>query len=339
MQKNLERALAHLPSPDPLKRAQLPTLPAAALDAVMERYPPAQLDDIEGLVGRLPIDHRVGIAPNLRGGHRAARARLTAFLQQGLPKYHEARNHPDENAASGLSPYLHFGHLSTHEIFYALCKAESWDGVPRGDRRSGTREGFWGLSAGAEAFLDELVTWRELAYNTAATLPDYELYPSLPAWAQATLAAHARDPRPERYTLEQLERAQTSDPIWNAAQTELVREGRMQNYLRMLWGKKILQWSKSPQEALSHMIELNNKYAIDGRDPNSYAGIFWVLGRYDRPWAPQRPIFGSIRYMSSDATRRKLKLRDYLSRFAASGDALSAASSKPAATRPRAGSR
>ncbi|HEX6243647.1 MAG TPA: deoxyribodipyrimidine photolyase [Polyangiales bacterium] len=319
MQKNLERALSHVPAPDPLLRARLPELPAAALRQLERRYPRARLDALEPLLSALPIDHTVGVAPHLRGGHTAARSRLQGFLERGLPKYHDARNHPDEDAASGLSPYLHFGHIGTHEVFHALCKAESWDGIPRGDRRAGTREGFWGLSPSAEGFLDELVTWRELAYNTAATLPDYERYDSLPAWARTTLAAHAKDPRPTLYTLKQLERAETYDEIWNAAQRELVREGRMHNYLRMLWGKKILEWSKSPREALERMVELNNKYAVDGRDPNSYAGICWVLGRYDRPWGPLRPIFGSIRYMSSDATRKKLKLREYLKRHAPDG--------------------
>jgi deoxyribodipyrimidine photo-lyase len=314
MQKNLERALTHLPAPNPLQRAKLPTL-AVSLRGVEKRYPRAELDDIPALLAKLPIDHTVDVAPRLHGGHTAGKARLDAFFARGLSRYAEGRNHPDEDVASGLSPWLHFGQLGTHEIFYELCKRETWDGIPRGDRRSGTRDGFWGLSPNAEAFLDELITWRELSYNAAATLPNYESYASLPAWAKATLAAHAADARPQLYTLKQLEQAQTHDPIWNAAQTELVREGRMHNYLRMLWGKKILEWSKSPRVALQRMIELNNKYAIDGRDPNSYAGMFWVLGRYDRPWGPKRPIFGSIRYMSSDATRRKLELRDYLARY------------------------
>jgi deoxyribodipyrimidine photo-lyase len=315
MQKNLERALSDLPAPDPLQRLRLPAL-AKSLSSIEKRYPPARLEDIAAVLAKLPIDHSVGIAPNLRGGHTAARARLDAFLAGALASYHEGRNHPDQQAASGLSPWLHFGQIGTHEIFHALAQHETWDGMPRGDQRRGTREGFWGLSVNAEAFLDELVTWRELAYNGAATLPDYERYDSLPAWAKATLAAHASDDRPELYTLKQLEQAQTHDDIWNAAQTELTREGRMHNYLRMLWGKKILQWSKSPRVALERMIELNNKYAIDGRDPNSYAGMFWVLGRYDRPW-PERAIFGTIRYMTSDSTRKKLDLRAYLARYAA----------------------
>jgi deoxyribodipyrimidine photo-lyase len=146
---------------------------------------------------------------------------------------------------------------------------------------------------------------------------DYDQYESLPAWAQSTLARHASDPRPVRYDLARLERAETYDSLWNAAQRQLVREGWMHNYLRMLWGKKILEWTKDPREALAVMIELNNKYAVDGRDPNSYSGIFWTLGRYDRAWGAERPIFGTIRYMSSENTARKLKVKNYLARYAA----------------------
>jgi deoxyribodipyrimidine photo-lyase len=178
------------------------------------------------------------------------------------------------------------------------------------------RAGWWGMSAGAESFLDELVTWRELGYNMCAQQPgDYDRYESLPGWARASLDRHADDPRDPVYDIDALERSRTYDPLWNAAQRQLVREGRMHNYLRMLWGKKILQWSATPQEALATMIQLNNKYALDGRNPNSYSGIFWVLGRYDRPWAPERPIFGVIRYMSSENTAKKLRVKRYLDRY------------------------
>jgi deoxyribodipyrimidine photo-lyase len=146
---------------------------------------------------------------------------------------------------------------------------------------------------------------------------DHTSYESLPAWARATLNTHALDPRPQLYSLAQFEAADTHDPIWNAAQRELVQTGRIHNYLRMLWGKKILHWSASPPEALDTMMTLNDRYALDGRDPNSYSGIGWVLGRFDRAWGPERPVFGKIRYMSSDSTRRKLRLSNYLQRFGA----------------------
>jgi deoxyribodipyrimidine photo-lyase len=172
------------------------------------------------------------------------------------------------------------------------------------------------MSEPAEAFLDELITWREVGFNMAALRPeDYDRYDSLPDWARKTLAKHARDRREHLYSLEEFEQARTHDPLWNAAQRQLVREGRIHNYLRMLWGKKILQWTASPQGAADVMIELNNRYALDGQDPNSYSGIFWVLGRYDRPWGPERPVFGTVRYMSSQNTARKVAVQSYLERY------------------------
>jgi deoxyribodipyrimidine photo-lyase len=145
---------------------------------------------------------------------------------------------------------------------------------------------------------------------------DYDRYESLPEWSRATLEKHAGDPRRFGYSLDAFAAARTHDELWNAAQTQLVHHGRIHNYLRMLWGKKILEWTASPRDALTVMIELNNRYALDGRDPNSYSGIFWCLGRYDRPWGPERPIFGAVRYMSSENTRRKLRVHKYLRRFA-----------------------
>jgi deoxyribodipyrimidine photo-lyase len=165
--------------------------------------------------------------------------------------------------------------------------------------------------------LDELITWREIGYNICSKRNDFDEYESLPEWARQTLAEHAADHRPYVYDLGEFESATTHDPLWNAAQNQLAREGRIHNYLRMLWGKKILEWSESPRDALATMIELNNKYALDGRNPNSYSGIFWVLGRYDRAWGPERPIFGKIRYMSSDNTARKVRVREYIEKYAA----------------------
>ncbi|MEM7558992.1 MAG: deoxyribodipyrimidine photolyase, partial [Planctomycetota bacterium] len=168
----------------------------------------------------------------------------------------------------------------------------------------------------AEAFIDQLCTWREIGFNMCWREPNYEQLDSLPDWTQKTIKEHAGDEREYVYSLEQFENAETHDEIWNAAQRQLVREGRIHNYLRMLWGKKILHWTPSVADALEIMIELNNKYALDGRDPNSYSGIFWVLGRYDRAWGPERPIFGKIRYMTSESTARKHSLKEYLKRFA-----------------------
>jgi deoxyribodipyrimidine photo-lyase len=173
-------------------------------------------------------------------------------------------------------------------------------------------EAWWGAGAEVEAFLDQLVTWRELGFNGCAYIDAYDQFESLPGWARATLEDHGGDPRPERYELDRLEAAETADPVWNAAQRELRASGLMHNYLRMLWGKRVLEWSRTPQEALAVLIHLNNKYALDGRDPNSYSGICWTFGRYDRPWFPERPIFGNVRYMSSAATLKKLKMKAYM---------------------------
>jgi deoxyribodipyrimidine photo-lyase len=249
------------------------------------------------------------------GGSKTATELLRRFLEKKLPLYSELRNHPAEEVTSGLSPYLHFGHMSTHQIFVDLMKQEDWSPDKLSAEATGKRRGWWNTSPAAESFLDELITWRELGYNMASKRPDYENYNSLPDWANRTLSEHSDDPRPNVYTLEQFEQAQTHDPLWNAAQRELLSQGRIHNYLRMLWGKKILEWSRSPQDALEIMVELNNKYALDGSDPNSYSGIFWVLGRYDRPWGPERPIFGKVRYMSSENTARKFDVKPYLKKY------------------------
>ena len=311
-QEALPRHLPHRPQEDPLAHliGPPPSLPAG----VAARWPDALAWlDSGGTLNELAIDH--GVTPvEIRGGETAARTALHAFVADGLSAYGSSRNHPDHDASSGLSPYLHWGHLSSHEAFATIMSREGWLGdTPR--RTTGAREGWWGVGADAEAFLDQLVTWREVGFNFTAHRDDYDRFESLPPWALATLAAHESDEREWVYDLAQLERARTHDPLWNAAQRQLVSEGRMHNYLRMLWGKKILQWSATPREALVAMIELNNKYALDGRDPNSYSGIFWVLGRYDRPWFPERPIYGVVRYMTSENTARKLRLKEYLKRF------------------------
>ena len=181
---------------------------------------------------------------------------------------------------------------------------------------NGKIQGYWNVGIDGEAFLDQLLTWREIGFNMCWRESEYDRFESLPAWAKNTLNEHSKDARQYVYSLAQFENADTHDELWNAAQRQLVREGRIHNYLRMLWGKKILQWTASPQDALHIMIELNNKYALDGRDPNSYSGIFWVLGRYDRAWGPERPIFGKIRYMTSESTRSKYHVKQYIQQYA-----------------------
>jgi deoxyribodipyrimidine photo-lyase len=320
LQKELPHHLQAFPRPDPLAGVKLPVLRSLPA-AISRRWPPAGealLGDSHNLA-RLAIDHSVGPVA-YRGGTAAARAGLRQFLDRKLVGYTEQANHPDEDARSGLSPYLHFGHLSAHEAFHELARRESWSPAELSAKARGSRQDWWRMSPPAEAFLDQFVTWRELGYNMSSRRDDYDRWESLPEWEKATLTKHASDPRPHIYTLDEFETAQTHDALWNAAQTQLVREGRIHNYLRMLWGKKILEWTACPQDALDVMIELNNKYAVDGRDPNSYSGIFWVLGRYDRPWGPERPVFGKVRYMTSQSTKRKLRVREYLDRYTAGGN-------------------
>ena len=257
-----------------------------------------------------------------RGGAVAAAEALERFLEERLDHYDEKRNRPLDRATSELSPYLHFGHVSPHQVFAAIAEREDWNPGRLGEDASGARRGWWGMGEGAEAFLDQLVTWRELGYNLTSRRDDYDRFESLPDWARKSLAEHADDERPTVYTKDELAAGATHDELWNAAQRQLVREGVIHNYLRMLWGKKILEWSPSARDALEVMIELNDRYAIDGRDPNSYSGIFWCLGRYDRAWGPERPIYGKVRYMTSDSTRRKYKVDGYIERYGPGGGQL-----------------
>jgi deoxyribodipyrimidine photo-lyase len=315
LQRELPRHLEEAPAPDPLRGVELPR-PAGLPREISRRWPEATVAQLAGrALCELPIDHGVAPAP-FDGGARAARAALRRFLDERLATYLDERNEPSADATSGLSPYLHFGQIASHEIFAELARREAWFPGRLARWTSGAREGWWGMSRPAEAFLDQLVTWREIGFNMAALADDPRSWDSLPAWARQTLDAHAGDERVHCYSREAFASAATHDALWNAAQRQLVREGRMHNYLRMLWGKKILEWSPTPREALQTMIALNDRYAVDGRDPNSYSGIFWCLGRYDRAWGPERPVFGTVRYMSSENTARKLRVKDFLRRYA-----------------------
>jgi deoxyribodipyrimidine photo-lyase len=318
LQKELPKHLSEFPSADPLRKAARIRAPALARK-IRKTWPMASKALLYGGAAELKsfdIDHRVRPA-ELRGGHRRAQAKLADFLKNKLRRYGLERNQPELDVASGLSPFLHFGHLSVHEVFQALARCEKWKPEKLALRATGRREGWWNMTASAEAFLDEIITWREVSFNFSAHRRDYDKYESLPEWAKKALLEHGQDHREQVYSLSEFEAAKTYDPLWNAAQRQLLQEGKIHNYLRMLWGKKILEWTKTPQQALEIMIHLNNKYGLDGRDPNSYSGIFWVLGRYDRPWAPVRPVFGTIRYMSSANTARKLSVKEYMRRYGA----------------------
>lgn len=315
--RHLQRALpVHLleqPAADPLAgAAELPRAPDLP-DDVLRRWPAVAPDALERLSFPAGAPEPV---QGVRGGSEAGRARLRAFVTAGLARYLEDKDHPDRHATSRLSPWLHFGQVGAHEALGALAWAEGWTPAALSCRADGKREGFWGMSPPAEAWLEQLVTWRELSFNWAAHRPaDFDRFASVPEWARRTLADHADDPREWIYTREELEQARTHDEVWNAAQRQLVREGTIHTYLRMLWGKKVLEWSRTPAEAFATLVELNDRYALDGRDPNSYSGIAWCFGRHDRPWGPVRPVFGTVRFMSCESARRKLRLRAWLARF------------------------
>jgi deoxyribodipyrimidine photo-lyase len=315
LQKELPEHLYASPEADPLRR--LPAAPPAALPADVERRWPAASPELlrhtPQALAALPIDHAVPVV-ELRGGAEAGAKVLRAFVGKRLTRYGSERNQPEADASSGLSPWLHWGFVSAHQAFDAVARHEGWSPDRVALKPTGAREGWWGMGEDAEAFLDQLVTWRELAFNTALRMEGYDRYEALPAWARASLERHAGDDR-ELLTFEQLEEGRSYDALWNATQGQLRREGRIHNYLRMIWGKRFLEWTRHPREALEWMLRLNDRWALDGRDPNSVAGISWCLGRYDRPWAPERPVFGIVRYMSSANTARKVRVKDYIRRY------------------------
>jgi deoxyribodipyrimidine photo-lyase len=210
---------------------------------------------------------------------------------------------------------LHFGHISIEEVVEkALATTGDWTPAPLCAGARGKREGFYCDDDDVNAFLDEAITWRDVGFqwHWGRSRDTASLETALPAWALATLRKHAADRREHVYTPEEWEAGATHDPLWNTAQRELVSTGTIHNYLRMLWGKKVLEWSPSPEEAYRTLVHLNNKYALDGRDPNSYTNILWCFGLFDRPWPPERPVFGTVRYISSENTARKFPLAAYL---------------------------
>lgn len=315
LQRHLAPWLARRPRADPLARIDLPPAPSLPR-ALARRWPEIAgplLESPAPLLARLPIDHQV--RPTGQGGSAAAEARMAAFLAAGLARYTEERDEPDLDGTSGLSPWLHHGHLSAEELVAGVLDGEGWTPQRLADKVTGARAGWWGLSPAGEAFLDQVITWRELGFGWAAYRPDHRELSSLPAWAQATHRRHAADPRPWRPTRATLEQAGSHDPLWNAAQRQLLRDGTIHNRLRMLWGKKILEWSGSAEEARETLFALNDRWALDGRDPNSASGLLWCLGRNDRAWGPERPIFGTVRYMSSENAARKHQLKGYLARY------------------------
>lgn len=316
MQKYFKEAFLNPPKENPLDDVIIKNQVQLS-DHFLNKYPDARplFDNIADTVSKLKIDHSVK-ALTVKGTRSFALDKMKTFLDIKLSDYADKRNDPDADMSSGLSGWLHYGKISEYEIVKASLQKqpESWN-IDQIKYNKGQRYGFFGGHTYIESFLDELITWREVGFHFCHHVKNYDKFNSLPDWAIESLESHSSDKREYIYTLDQFEKAQTHDPIWNAAQRQLVREGYIHNYLRMLWGKKVLEWTNHPQTALEYLIHLNNKYAIDGRDPNSYSGIFWIFGRFDRPWGPERPIYGKVRYMTSDNTAKKVKLKSYLEKF------------------------
>ncbi len=259
-------------------------------DSLGLRFRSFDIGDIGRALRRLRVDAGVPPVSAYRGGSSHAMKRLDEFLKKKLKNYGADRNDPNLDGVSGMSPYLHYGQISPLQIAMRLR------------RRKGT---------GADAFLEELIVRRELSLNFVTYNPDYDRFAGIPEWCRKTLAKHEKDRRDHVYRLPEFESAETHDPYWNAAQREMTLTGKMHGYMRMYWGKKIIEWSETPEEAYRIALHLNNKYELDGRDPNGYAGVAWCFGKHDRPWS-ERSIFGTVRYMNAGGLRRKFDADAYV---------------------------
>ncbi|MEP7274232.1 MAG: deoxyribodipyrimidine photo-lyase, partial [Acidobacteriota bacterium] len=265
--------------------------PANTRANVAWERPPTSIEiEPSRILTELECDRRTSAVPDVRGGTEAALKQLSLFINDRLASYDTSRNLPDRRGTSELSAYLHFGHIGPLTIALAVQNADA-------------------PMVAKDAFLEELIVRRELAINFVARNPGYDTLAGCPDWGRRTLAKHAEDIRPHLYTESQLESGETSDPLWNAAQMEMVHTGRMHGYLRMYWAKKILEWTESAETAFEIAVRLNDRYELDGRDPNGYTGIAWAIGgKHDRPWAPARTAFGNIRYMSAAGCARKFSV-------------------------------
>lgn len=268
------------PAPDPVPQ----------ISSLKIKLPGSAFKGEQHLLTGTGPDPSVGAVRGVRGGYRCARRLLDDFVTRKLASYDKDRNDPDLDGTSLLSPYLHFGQISPVEAALAVIDSEDEN---------------------AEKFLDELIVRRELAFNFVRFNENYGNIKSLQSWALDTLMLHSADKREYIYSRDEYENSATHDPYWNAAQNQLVSEGIIHNYMRMYWGKKIIEWTVSPENAYEYMVYLNNRYALDGSDPNSYAGIAWCFGKHDRPWA-QRQVFGKVRYMNDRGLKRKFSMRTYL---------------------------
>jgi deoxyribodipyrimidine photo-lyase len=274
-----------------LKDLKPTSLNHSSLDSTVEGI---DLSNTQKLLEHLDLDRKVApVSHWFKGGTFQAKKRFQAFIGRRLRHYDDHGNQPQTDDISHMSPYLHFGQISP--LYLALS----------------IRQAPHSLQIAKDAYLEQLIVRRELAHNFTAYTVNYDTFECLPNWARKTLADHQLDLRDPLYSLYQLENAQTHDPYWNAAMLEMKLTGFMHNYMRMYWGKKILQWSKTPQQAFQTTLALNNKYFLDGRDPNSYAGVAWIYGLHDRAWA-ERPIFGKTRYMAASGLKRKCDIAAYV---------------------------
>ncbi len=256
------------------------------------------LTDLPALLSALNVDRSIGAVSHLfTGGLNAAKQILDAFLAEKFNHYQEDRNQPQTNTVSHMSKYLHFGQISP--VYLAQQIRNARGDVPEAE---------------VDAYLEELIVRRELAMNFVYFTPEYDKYSALPEWSRKTLAEHRDDPRPHRYTRQQMEDAETHDRYWNAAMREMRLSGYMHNYMRMYWGKKILEWCNTPEYAYQSALAINNRYFLDGRDANSYTNIGWVFGLHDRPWQ-EREIFGKVRYMSAKGLERKADMAGYIDKI------------------------
>lgn len=276
----------------------LPDLPQVVPHPYPGKEAPAW--DVSSILGSLDIDRGVR-ETDVRPGRKAGEMTFRAFIDHRLEHYPEDRNDPLRYGQSGLSPYLHFGNISPQRVALEVQRSSS-------------------STDAKETFLEELVVRRELSDNFCFYNPEYDRYEGLPEWSRRTLEKHAMDPREDLYTLQELEAGETTDDLWNAMQNELVTQGRMHGYLRMYWAKKVLEWSPTPRQAIERLILLNDRYELDGRDPNGYVGILWsVGGLHDRPWK-ERNIFGTVRYMSRAGLGRKFDAEAFAHRNLRAGN-------------------
>jgi deoxyribodipyrimidine photo-lyase len=263
------------------------------LNSLGLKFASFDIDNIDKAISKLNLDNSVTKVESFHGSTKTAKRHLSDFIRNKLDDFNQLRNDPNADGVSNMSPYLHFGQISPLYIALKVLKTSSPD---------------------KEAFIEELVVRRELSHNFVYYNNKYDTFASLPPWVMRTLNFHRRDKRQYVYSLEQFETAQTHDPYWNAAQREMVLTGKMHGYMRMYWGKKILEWSKYPQTAFRTALYLNNKYELDGRDPNAFAGVAWCFGKHDRAWG-ERPVFGKIRYMNAQGLKRKFDIDTYVKKI------------------------